>query len=101
MKKIKFSEIKDFSDLPSYIKESSDKDIKFKTKSEVIREFNNDKWSKIDQVLTDNPEITLAKIDNQMESFSNPLTFTSLIAPKASLRDKKRKLLALRRSLPI
>lgn len=75
MKKIKFSEIKDFSDLPCYIKESSDKDIKFKTKSEVIREFNNDKWSKIDQVLTDNPEITLAKIDNQMESFSNPLTF--------------------------
>ena len=70
MKEIKFEDIGKYSDLPQRIINSSNDDIKYKTKEEIIREFDNEKWSKILNDISNNNSIGLKEIDQKMESFS-------------------------------
>lgn len=69
MKKINFEKIQDYSDLPIKIKNSSNKDIKYKTEQEVLREFNAEKWSIILEDITSDKKINLHEIDKKIEAF--------------------------------
>ena len=69
MKKINFEDIKIYSDLPKKILNSSNEDIKYKTKQEVLREFNAEKWSLILNKTASDKKINLHEIDKKMECF--------------------------------
>ena len=69
MKKINFEDIKKYSDLPKNIKFFSNEDIKYKTKQEVLREFNAEKWSLILNEIASDKKINLHEIDKKMEAF--------------------------------
>ena len=69
MKRINFEDIKIYSDLPKKILNSSNEDIKYKTKPEVLREFNAEKWSLILNEIASDKKINLHEIDKKMEAF--------------------------------
>jgi hypothetical protein len=70
VKEIKFEDIKKYSDLTERILNASDNDIKYKTKKEIIREFDIEKWSQILEDISNDKSIGLKEIDEKMESFS-------------------------------
>ena len=60
MKEIKFNDLVSYSDLPNTIQSSQDK--KLKTKEEVMREFNKEKWGSILENLLGNQNKKLEDI---------------------------------------
>tara|TARA_Y100000768_G_C23926605_1_gene657878 strand:- start:285 stop:1154 length:870 start_codon:yes stop_codon:yes gene_type:complete len=73
MKKINYSELFQYSDLPKIIKQSKTK--KLKTKKEVLREFNLEKWGSVLNKLKSDDNITLTNIDMLMEEFNKDSAF--------------------------
>ena len=75
MKEINFDDLSNFSLLPETIFSSSDKDIKNKTKDEVLREFNQEKWFQILDDIKTNEAILLKDIDFKIEEFEKIFPF--------------------------
>ena len=73
MKKIHFNELKNYSNLPNLIKQSKTK--KLKTKKEVLREFNTEKWGSILKDLQSDGNKSLFDIDLLVEGFDQTNTF--------------------------
>lgn len=73
MKKIEFKNLKDYSDLPDLIKNLTTK--KLKTKKEVLREFNTEKWGSILDYLKSDPNKKLYEVDMFMEDFNKTNAF--------------------------
>ena len=73
MKEIKFNDLVSYSDLPNTIQSSQDK--KLKTKEEVMREFNKEKWGSILENLLGNQNKKLEDIDMVMENFNKDKIF--------------------------
>ena len=68
MKEIKFEELAKFSSLPGTISYSSD-EVRYKTKNEIVREFNLEKWAEILDEVKKNDTILLQDIDCKFEEF--------------------------------
>jgi len=75
MKEIKFKELINFTSLPEIISNSSDGDIKYKIKDEVLREFNLEKWCQILDEVKNDKALLLKDIDCKIEEFEKPLPF--------------------------
>ncbi len=69
MKEINFDDLVNFTNLPETISNSLDYEIKHKTKDEVLREFNHEKWFKILDEVKKDKTILLKDIDQKMEEF--------------------------------
>ena len=74
MKEIKFEELAKFSSLPETISYSSD-EVRYKTKNEILREFNLEKWAEILDEVKKNDTILLQDIDCKFEEFEKLLPF--------------------------
>ena len=75
MKEINFDELNNFSTLPETIFKSSDADIRYKTKDEVLREFNREKWLQILDEIKKDKGILLKDIDFKIEEFDKSFPF--------------------------
>lgn len=75
MKEINFDDLINFSTLPESIINLSDEYIRKKTKDEVLREFNKEKWLQILDNLKKDKAISLKDIDFKMEEFEKSFPF--------------------------
>ena len=75
MKEINFKDLSDFSTLPETISKSPDADIRYKTKDEVLREFNREKWLQILDEIKKDESILLKDIDCKIEGFDKSFPF--------------------------
>ena len=75
MKEINFNDLSNFSTLPETISNSSDEDIKYKTKDEVLREFDREKWLQILDEIKKDESLTLKDIDCKIEEFEKSFPF--------------------------
>jgi len=75
VKEINFKDLSLHSDLFNIINNSTNKDIKYKTRKEIIREFNNEKWADVINKIKNNKDIKLQEVDEQMECFEKISTF--------------------------
>lgn len=73
MKKIEFNELKDFSNFSDIINVSTEK--KLKTKKEILREFNTEKWGSILESLKSDKNKSLSDVDASMDDFSKTTAF--------------------------
>ena len=75
MKEIDFKSIKNYSKLPQLLSEGTDKDKKFKTQKEILREFNDEKWAMVLDILARESSISLRDVDEIMCNFNETLPF--------------------------
>lgn len=73
MEKINFSDLKDYSSLPGIISDSTIK--KLKTKKEVLREFNTEKWGGILHSLKSDKNKSLSDVIFEAEDFNRTNAF--------------------------
>ena len=70
-KKISFSELTRYSKLHNILKNQKNNLIKYKTKSEVLREFDKDKWGTLLKFVEENSNCSILDINNKMFSSKN------------------------------
>ena len=75
MKEITFDDLSNFSTLPETISNSPDEEIRYKTKDEVLREFNLEKWFQILDEVKKDETILLKDIDCKIEEFEKLFPF--------------------------
>ena len=75
MKEIDFKSIKNYSKLPQLLSEQTEKGKKFKTQKEILREFNDEKWAMVLDILAKEPSVSLHDVDKIMCNFNETLPF--------------------------
>ena len=63
MKKINFNELPKYHNWPKIFMEEDDFKIKKKNHKEIFREFEEEKWKKVNDILNRNPGITIQKLE--------------------------------------